>query len=190
MYQSRTESKTGIALSSSKNLLNIVIFQLAWWALAISLAQKLHSLAYSVIAVGVLLHIFYISRPGERRLWVSAAAAGFLMDLVFAGLGWIEFYQTSQLIFVGWAWLLGIWLLFAATLSHSLNWLLQKPILAAVLGAIFGPLTYYLAGRQFHLLQFQGDLWVTIAVYAICWGIYLYVIAKIYTRQPQSGGRS
>ena len=44
-------------------------------------------------------------------------------------------------------WMLALWIAFATTLNHSMRWLMHRPVVAAIGGAVFGPLAY-LAGRN------------------------------------------
>jgi hypothetical protein len=43
--------------------------------------------------------------------------------------------------------MLCLWIVFATTLGHSLRWLMNRPVAAAVAGAIGGPLAYLAGGR-------------------------------------------
>jgi len=44
-------------------------------------------------------------------------------------------------------WILGLWALFATTLNVSLNWLKGRWLVAALLGGIAGPLSYWAGAR-------------------------------------------
>ena len=76
-----------------------------------------------------------------------ALAIGLVWDSALASLGWIRF--TSGTLVEGAAppWILGLWALFATTLNRSLAWLHGRYALAAVLGAIAGPLSYWAGAR-------------------------------------------
>jgi hypothetical protein len=54
-------------------------------------------------------------------------------------------------------WLLSLWPAFASALSegHSLSWLKQRPLVAAGLGAVLGPLSYA-GGARLGALELDG----------------------------------
>jgi uncharacterized membrane protein len=62
-----------------------------------------------------------------------------------------------------------MWVGFAALLNHALGWLRGRYLLAALLGAVFGP-PAYLTGVQFDVLAFNVERWQAIAILAVVWG--------------------
>lgn len=79
--------------------------------------------------------------PGLGVL-ASTAGIGFCCDSALWGLGWLSFTEHAQ---IGWpvpAWMSVLWVNFATTLDESLAWAGERPLLAAALGAVGGPLSY------------------------------------------------
>ena len=127
-------------------LFNFVAYQLAWFACVLGAAHDL-AWAGAVFAVAVAaLHLALRRDPAELRLIVSAAAIGFLVDSALARAQFVEFASAGS---NGWAplWMVSLWTAFATTLNHSLHWLVSRPWIAALAGAIGGPLAY-LAGAK------------------------------------------
>ena len=62
-------------------------------------------------------------------------------------------------------WFFALYALLATTLNASLGWLRGRPVLAAVLGAIGGPLAYY-AGARIGAITLTGE---SLAVLGILW---------------------
>lgn len=136
-------------------LLNIICFQLGWFACVLGAAHQ-HPWLGVLMAIFLLaLHIFRSKNSiVEIRLILLAMIFGLLFDLILLSLGWIKFEQV-----VFWPsqlpppWMICLWGLFASTLNISLNWLKSKPLIAFILGGISGPLCYW-AGYQLNALIF------------------------------------
>lgn len=76
-------------------------------------------------------------------------------------------------------WLMAIWFLFATVFPLSHRVFKAKLILAAILGAVFGPLSYY-SGEAFQALAFKSNQ--AIFIYAIFWGIYFPMMHYFYRK--------
>jgi hypothetical protein len=127
-------------------LFNFVAYQLAWFACVLGAAHDL-AWAGALFAVAVAaLHLALRRDPAELRLVVSAAAIGFVVDSALVRADFVEFASADS---SGWApfWMVSLWMAFATTLNHSLHWLASRPWVAALAGAIGGPLAY-LAGAK------------------------------------------
>lgn len=128
----------------AKKVLNFALFQAAWFACVLGAARGwpwLGPLALlAVVAVGLALSG---DRRGEIQLLASAAALGFLFDTGMTAAG--IFHPLPHFFPAPWSppWLIALWPNLAATLNVSLAWLRGRYLLAAVFGAVGGPLAYY-----------------------------------------------
>lgn len=71
--------------------------------------------------------------------------------------------------------MIALWPNFATTLHSSLRWLAGHYIVAALLGAVAGPLSYY-AGAQLGALTLHPTLAVSMIALAVVWGITLPIL--------------
>jgi hypothetical protein len=72
-----------------------------------------------------------------------------------------------------------MWLNFGTTIHASMHWLEGRPVLAAVFGAVGGPLTYK-AGASLGAAELLHPQWSLIAL-GITWAVvlpFLYWISK------------
>lgn len=127
-------------------LLNFLAYQLAWFACVLGAA---HDLAWAGAAFALAItaaHLALRRDASELRLVACAAAIGFLVDSALVRAHCVEFASAG---WDGWApfWMVSLWMAFATTLKHSLHWLTSRPWVAALGGAIGGPLAY-LAGAK------------------------------------------
>lgn len=116
-----------------------------WWA-AILGAAKGYGWAGPAVAVSYLvIHLGFLDRSPEarRRVLLGTVLGAFVeQGNLMAG---VTAYAGSP----AWAplWMIGLWAAFSATAGLSMSWLRGKAVLAAVLGAAAGPLTF-MAGER------------------------------------------
>jgi hypothetical protein len=131
-----------------KNLGNFLLFQLGWFACTDAAAAGRMWLGPFVAATAVALHLALVSPPKDhRRELTFIFLVGLLGTLIDTGLHrvGVTHYPSSE---AHWPWLIvppwisALWVLFATLPFHSLRWLAGRPWLAALLGAIGGPLSY------------------------------------------------
>lgn len=85
------------------------------------------------------------------------------------------------------AWMVALWVNFACTLHASLRWLLGRPLLAALLGALGGPLSYA-AGARLGALSLGGDATGSLVAVAIEWAVALPLLTLLAARVlPRAG---
>jgi hypothetical protein len=77
-------------------------------------------------------------------------------------------------------WIVAMWGLFATTLNLSMSWLRGRQWLAALLGAVGGPLAY-LAGARLGGLQMPDPV-LALAVQALGWAVLLPVLNRLAER--------
>lgn len=128
---------------------NLAGYQLAWLC---AVAGAGRGLAWPGVTAGLLFAAAQLQASPRRaldlRLAAVALGCGLLLDGSLAAQGVVGYAAHAP----GWpapAWILGLWLAFALTLTHSLRAVAQRPWLAALLGAIGGPLAYLGAARGF-----------------------------------------
>jgi hypothetical protein len=152
--------------------LNAFVFQTAWWA---CIAGVGHGLEIPAILYGLALaglHVRFAAQPRQEiKLALIALAIGLAVDTLLQA--------TSVVIFYGWSlgffspfWLWLLWVLFAMTLNASLGFLQTQPLwVSALLGLVFGPLTYY-AGAQLGAASLETSP-IQITALALTWMIAL-----------------
>ncbi|MGD2062094.1 MAG: DUF2878 domain-containing protein [Nitrospirota bacterium] len=129
-------------------LANVLAFQAGWFACVLGGAYQRPWLGTAAAAVIVAAHLAGAgARAREATLVGLVALIGFAWDSALVAVGW--FHYASGTIVDGGApaWILALWALFATTLNVSLRWLRGRPLLAAALGAVGGPLAFYTGAR-------------------------------------------
>ena len=86
--------------------------------------------------------------------------------------------------------MLALWINLAAGLRSALDWLSGRFVMAAIFGAVLGPVAY-LAGEKLGALQLEKSLYLTIPAIALEWGLAMPLLIWISDRlsSEKSGGK-
>jgi hypothetical protein len=77
-------------------------------------------------------------------------------------------------------WILAMWALFSTTLNLSMGWLKNSLVLASVMGAIFGPLSY-VAGQRLGAIVLV-DFVSSMVMLAIIWALVMPILVFAASR--------
>lgn len=151
-------------------VINAVLFQLAWFGFVAGAARDA---AWWGLLPFVLLCAHALREPATRRsdllLALIVVPLGILIDGSFARTGLLTYGDLAPaLLYAPW-WILAMWVGFAFTFNHSLVWLQKHVGMAAVLGAVAGPFSYYVAAHAWGALAFTGDEPKTLVLLAASW---------------------
>ena len=175
-----------------RSLAQFVAFQLVWFAAVLGAGAGLNW-------AGPLALVPYLAwmLAGERdrmRLgarWIVAGLLGSLVDCGLASLGLLAYPKADP----GWpAWIVppfivSLWIAFA-TLPHvSLAWLAPRPVLAALLGAIGGPLSFA-AGARLGAVGPGDSPPLTNLVLAVEYALATPLLLRWTDRRPRPRGLS
>lgn len=161
---------------------NLVGYQLVWFAIVISASRGQSIVGIGAALVFIALQLRYsATRSSDMRALAATFVCGFLLDGALAATGWLH-YSSPLLSLPAPVWILALWLAFAMTLNHSMAFLRGKPVLAAVLGGIGGPLAYLGAARGFDAVVFTTPAWQAIGLLAFGWAIALGALALLTQR--------
>lgn len=148
--------------------INVIGFQLCWIACVVGG----NSWAIPVCAAFFVWH-WQVLKNGEPMLLAAFAITGVLFDTALYKAGLLSF-PGHDAWFIP-LWLMLLWLAFACTLRHSLDWLLRKPWLAALLGLTAAPWSYY-AGD---LLGAVDAAPAALIMIGIGWAMLMFSIARL-----------
>jgi hypothetical protein len=164
-----------------KILLNFVAFQLGWFACVLGGANDLALAGTLAVAVVVGLHLALAQRPAPEAMLVAAAATiGLAWDSALVALGLMSYPSGNFAPGLAPHWIIAMWALFATSLNLSMSWLKGRPRLAALFGAVGGPLAY-LAGERLGGLEMPDPV-LALAVQAVGWAIILPLLTRLATR--------
>jgi len=165
-------------------VLNYLALQAGWFACVLGAAHGRAWLGPLVVAVLVGLHLaLHPHRRREALVVLCVAPLGTAVDSAQQALGWIRYAGEPLLGLapLAPAWIAALWVLFPITFHSSLGWLRRRPVLAALFGAVGGPLGY-LGGEGLGALTIGADRWPSLAGLALAWGLAMPVLLGLAER--------
>lgn len=135
-------------------LANVVLAQIAWFAAVLGAAHDLPLWGLACGLAVIAWHIVVSARPEREATLVAAVClVGFVAETIHVALGNVGYPSGQPFAHLPPYWMIGLWGLFAIQLNVTLRWLRRRLWLAAVLGAVAGPLSFAsgvrLGGAQF-----------------------------------------
>jgi hypothetical protein len=164
-------------------LLDIVGNQAVWFVAVVGAGR---GLAWPGVAAAAAFTAWHLSTaaPASRawRMVLAAVAVGLLFDGSLARLGWVRYAAPADGAWAALgapAWILALWVAFALTLTRSLAALQQRLALAALVGAIGGPLAFLGAARGWNAVEFAEPAARALAALAVGWAFALPALAVL-----------
>ncbi len=149
-------------------LANIVIYQVCWLACILGGANDLPLAGVAAVALAVAWHLRLADAPrAEIALLVVAGLAGAVWDSLLVAAGWLVYPSGTLIAGTAPYWIVALWVGFATTFNVSLRYFKPRLALAAMLGAIGGPLAF-LAGERLGGVTFTDTTTAMVAL-ALGW---------------------
>ncbi|CEN55676.1 DUF2878 domain-containing protein [Candidatus Methylopumilus turicensis] len=160
-------------------LLNIIGFQIGWFSCVLGAANQRPWMGVFIACLVLSIHLAKSSDARfEFKFLITALIIGIIFDGIPQSLGWITFNPVSY-----WPnilpppWMIMLWALFASTLNISLSWLQNKNIVAILIGAVAGPVSYWSGARLGALTLSNAN--AAMIYLAIGWGLIVPLLLKI-----------
>lgn len=149
-------------IKSAVNWRAIIGFELCWFLLV-----YFQQLMFWPVLVYWLYAMWRLANKKARVAVLLTAVTGIVVDSVLVATDVMSFAQ------LGWMplWFVMLWLLFALVVVEVMSAFLTKPLLAFVLGAVGGPLSYWGgAALSGGILQFPMGM-LSYAILFMVWGV-------------------
>ncbi|MDX2012848.1 MAG: DUF2878 domain-containing protein [Myxococcaceae bacterium] len=171
-------------MSPARKWLHAVGMQGAWFAAALTASTSWHPVG---VAANGLVFGAHVATSGHARRELSRGGIGLLLGVVVELVNqYAGGLQVQQATWLPPAWLLSLWPVFASAMmtGHSLEWLRRRKGLAAIVGAVVGPLSYSGGGRL-GALALDGPR--SVVTLAVCWGVAMPLLAWLADRlEPEA----
>ncbi|MES2184234.1 MAG: DUF2878 domain-containing protein [Pseudomonadota bacterium] len=160
---------------------NLAGSQAGWWATVLLAA---HGRPGAATAAGAACTVLLLAQAGRR--WRTEA--GLALAALVIGTAWDSLLvNTGLLVYppgpgpgLAWLappWIMVLWALFATTLNVSMRWLRGRWVLAALFGAIGGPLSFA-AGARLGAVRFS-DTPVALLALAAGWAVLMPLLVRL-----------
>jgi len=163
-------------------LLNFMAFQIGWFSCVIGAANGLPWLG-TTISVGVIAwHLTRAATPRrELTLVLLSGLIGLVLDSTLVSLGLIGYPSGTLIDGMAPHWIVAMWMIFATTLNVTFRWLKGRWLLAAVLGALAGPLAYF-GGASLDAAEFIGNTTMALSAIAVVWAVGMPLLLWLSNR--------
>jgi hypothetical protein len=157
-----------------RNILNFVLFQAGWFACVLGGAHGMPVAAVASAGAVIVVSLWWFSadRMRDARLLLAVALIGFCVDTLHLHFGVFELIGDPRFPHLCPLWLVALWTMFGTTLHGSLSWLAGRYGLAAMLGAVAGPLSYH-GGAKLGAVTLHPNSAFSIAALAVGWAIVM-----------------
>jgi hypothetical protein len=161
-----------------KILINLLLFQAAWFACVLGGAKGLPWAGPVVVAAVVLYHLRHAQdRHSELLLIAVAATVGALFDSLLVATGALSYPSGQWHPLLAPYWIVALWAAFATTLNVSMRWLEGRRLLGFLFGAVGGPLAY-LSGSQLGGVTLEEPV-LALAALSLGWGLLTPLLVGI-----------
>ena len=158
-------------------LINFIGFQIGWFACVISAANGQSLLGITCAILVVTFHLYRNCFYTEFYIILTAMLFGFVWESILVASGLLHYINTPSSEIFAPVWLVAIWALFATTINLSMAWLKGRWFLAALLGALFGPLAF-VAGEKLGAVEFVNHT-AALAVLALGWACLMPLLLRL-----------
>ena len=131
------------ATSLARRLVNFAVYEAAWFACIFGVAHGQPLWGTAAVVASIAWHVAISARPAsELALIVILCAVGFVAESLVVAQGNVAYRAGQPVAWLAPYWMVALWGEFGIALNVTLRWLKRKPWLAALLGAVFGPLSF------------------------------------------------
>lgn len=161
--------------------LNIVVFQIGWFAAVITAANHIPLVGVMVMFLAVALHLHLAEQPRNELVLVALCGAiGAMFDTLLVSFGWVDYPSGYLLGGVAPYWIVAMWMLFATTLNVSLRWLRGNHTLAVLFGFLGGPIAYFTGEKLGGIVLV--DFTAAMLALGFGWGVMMPLLTMLATR--------
>lgn len=172
-------------------VLNAMLFNVGWLGCVLSSRWGVAMLAPVIVGVIVVAQVMLHERAERGALLRTIAVVGVLGTIVDTGMLWagvLSFRGSSEISAVFVVWIGAFWVNFAATLLIALRWFRDHLVIAAVVGAMSAPGTYY-GGELLGALALHEDRVFAMVALGVEWAVVFPVVLVIGGVMERTRGR-
>lgn len=158
---------------------NVIGYQLMWLA---AIWGAGHGLWWPGPLAAAPFVLWVLARPGfatDLKLMALVVPLGCLMDSILAASGLVSYGAPVPSAHLAPVWIATIWCCFALTLRHTFRFLMGRPWLAALFGAVGAPLAYLGGARGWQAVDFAHGMAPALAVLAAMWAVAMPLMLHV-----------
>jgi len=177
----RVAARDAVAPSRVRQVANFAIFEAAWFACILGVAHGQPLWGTAAVAAAIAWHVAISARPAtELALAGLLCAIGLVAESLAVAQGHVAYPAGQPVAWLAPYWMVALWGEFAIALNVTLRWLKGRPVLAAVLGAVFGPLSF-MSGVRLGGARFVDEPAALITL-ACMWAVLMPLVMALSCR--------
>ena len=177
----RAVARDAGAPSRVRQLANFVVFEAAWFGCILGVANGRPGWGTGVLAAAIAWHLAISARPStELALVAILGVVGLVAESLVVARGNVAYPAGQPVAWLAPYWMVALWGEFAIALNVTLRWLKRRPLLAALLGAVFGPLSF-LGGVRLGAARFVDEP-AALVTLACMWAVLMPLVMWISDR--------
>ena len=167
--------------SRGRALANFIVFEAAWFACVLGVAHGQPAWGTAAVVAAIAWHLAICARPATELALVGAlCVVGLVAESVMVALRHVAYPGGQPVAWLAPYWLVALWGEFAIALNVTLRWLKPRPLLAAALGALFGPLSF-LGGVRLGAARFIDEP-AALTSLAVMWALLMPLVMAVSDR--------
>ena len=158
---------------------NLAGSQAGWWSIVLLAA---HGRPGGATMAGAACTLLLLAQAGHRwradaGLALATLAIGTAWDSLLVNIGLLVYPPGPGLAWLAPPWIMALWALFATTLNVSMRWLRGRWAMAALFGAIGGPLSFA-GGARLGAVRFSNTPMALLAL-AAGWAVLMPLLVRV-----------
>ena len=175
------DARGGSATSLAHRLVNFAVYEAAWFACIYGAAHGHPLWGTGAAAAAIAWHVAISARPAsELALIACLCAIGLVAESLVVAQGHVAYPAGQPVAWLAPYWMVALWGEFGIALNVTLRWLKRKPWLAALLGAVFGPLSF-MGGVRLGGARFVDEP-AALVTLAVMWAVLMPLVMWLSDR--------
>ncbi|MDX2197950.1 MAG: DUF2878 domain-containing protein [Phycisphaerae bacterium] len=163
-------------------ILNILALQFGWVACVVGAARGMPWLGPVVVAIFLVVHVALRKRRIPLLLFtILGALGGYSVDCALTAAGLLDFPLSPNARNLCPLWMFALWVNFVTSITGSLAFTQTRPVAAAAIGFIGGPMAYFGAERL-GAVSLTHPRWLALIWIAGEWTLAVPLLAAICRR--------
>lgn len=159
---------------------NALMFQLCWFAFVGGAGRGNAWIGFVPLAAFAAWQLRASRvRRADIGLMAVSGTLGFAVDTTYVQAGALQYAAAVPSAELAPVWIVGMWMAFALTLNHSLDFLKHNLLAALALGLVGAPLAYAIAAAKFGAASFEGTALFALALVGLAWGAVTPLMARL-----------
>ena len=175
---------------------NLVVVHIAWFAAVLGSAHRMPVLGTAVVLASIGWHLAVSARwRSEAKLVGAALLIGLVVESAMAPMDVVTFTSGQFAPRTAPYWMVSLWGMLGMTLNVTMRWLKGRWLLAAIAGAVVGPLSY-VSGVDLGAAKFVDEnaaLVILVVVWAVLMPSLMWISDRwdgvLVTHPARAGGR-